>query len=77
ASTVRGVLATLADSTAGALAPAVTTLAHGVSIMTVSKLKLLAIFGLGLGLLGGTGTGVYFASAEEKPVTKAVAKAPD
>lgn len=77
ASTVRGVLATLADTAAGALAPAVTTLAHGVSIMTVSKLKLLAIFGLGLGLLGGTGTGVYFASAEEKSVAKAVAKAPE
>lgn len=77
ANTVRGVLSTLADSTAGALAPAVTTLAHGVSIMTVSKLKLLAIFGLGLGLLGGTGTGVYFASADEKPVPKAVAKAPE
>ncbi len=76
-STVRGVLSTLADTAAGALSPAVVSLAHGVSIMTVSKLKLLAIVGLGLGLLGGTGTGVYFASADEKPVPKAVAKTPD
>jgi RNA polymerase sigma factor (sigma-70 family) len=74
AATVRGVLSTLADSAAGALSPAVTTLAHGVSIMTVSKLKLLAVLGLGLGLLGGTGTGIYFAAAQDKP---AVAKAPE
>jgi RNA polymerase sigma factor (sigma-70 family) len=73
ASTVRGVLSTLADSTAGALPPAVTTLAHGVSIMTVSKLKLFAI--VGLGLLGGTGSGIYYASAEEKPAAKAQAEA--
>lgn len=72
AATVRGVLSTLADSAAGALSPAVVSLAHGVSLMTVSKLKLLAV--LGLGLLGGTGTGIYFAAAQDKP---AFAKAAD
>jgi RNA polymerase sigma factor (sigma-70 family) len=73
AATVRGVLSTLSDSTAAALSPAVTSLAHGVSIMSLTKFKLLAAVGLCLGLLGGTGAGVFYATAQEKPAAKAAA----
>ncbi|QEL14719.1 RNA polymerase sigma factor [Limnoglobus roseus] len=73
AATARGVLSTITDATAGALSPAVTSLAQGVSTMTVTKLKLLAAFGLTLGLLGGTGTGIYYATAQEKPTAKSLA----
>ncbi len=76
ANTVRDILLTLSDSAAGALSPTVTSLAHGVSIMSLTKLKLLAIFGIGLGLLGTTGTGIYFATAEEKPAAKVAAETP-
>ena len=74
ANTVRDILLTLSDSAAGALSPTVTSLAHGVSIMSLTKLKLLAIFGIGLGLLGTTGTGIYFATAADKPAAKVAAE---
>lgn len=76
ANTVRDILLTLSDSAAGALSPTVTSLAHGVSIMSLTKLKLLAIFGIGLGLLGTTGTGIYFAIADDKPAAKVAAELP-
>ena len=76
ANTVRDILLTLSDSAAGALSPTVTSLAHGVSIMSLTKLKLLAIFGIGLGLLGSTGTGIYFATAADKPAVKVAAELP-
>ncbi len=76
ANTIRDILLTLSDSTTGALSPTVTSLAHGVSIMSLTKLKLLAIFGIGLGLLGTTGTGIYFATAADKPAAKVAAEPP-
>ena len=74
ANTIRDILLTLSDSAAGALSPTVTSLAHGVSIMSLTKLKLLAIFGIGLGLLGTTGTGIYFATAADTPAAKVAAE---
>jgi RNA polymerase sigma factor (sigma-70 family) len=78
--TVRAVLAEAAGPGAGAVAPAVADLARGVTTMT-TKMRLLAAFGLALGLVGGVGAGVYYATAAdpqqpEKP-EKAAAKAAD
>ena len=44
--------------------------------MSLTKLKLLAIFGIGLGLLGSTGTGIFFATADDKPAVKVAAELP-
>jgi RNA polymerase sigma factor (sigma-70 family) len=73
--TVRAVLAEAAGAGAGAVSPAVADLAHGVATMT-TNLRLLAALALTLGLFGGVGAGIYFATAADDPA-KAVAAAQD
>ncbi|MBA4188296.1 MAG: hypothetical protein C0467_09850 [Planctomycetaceae bacterium] len=71
--TVRAVLAEAAGHGAGALSPAVANLANGVGTMMTTKLRLAGILCLTLGLLGGAGAGIYYATAADpaKPVAKA------
>jgi hypothetical protein len=72
-STVRAVLAEAAGPGTGAVSPAVVNLARGVTTMLTSKLRLFAAVGITLGLLGGAGAGLYFATAADP--AKAVARA--
>ncbi|QJW94033.1 RNA polymerase sigma factor [Frigoriglobus tundricola] len=70
-STVSAVLAEAAGSETGAVSPAVVELSRGVT-MTTTKLRLLAALGVTLGLIGGAGAGIYFATAADPvpPVTR-------
>jgi len=76
-STVSAVLAEAAGPGTGAVSPAVAELSRGVT-MTTTKLRLLTALGMVLGLVGGTGAGIYFATAAEPvlPVTQDAAPAP-
>ncbi len=65
--TVQAVLAEAAGSGAGAVSPAVEELARGVTMLTTTKLRLLAAVAVALGILGGAGAGVYFATAADEP----------
>ena len=64
--TIQAVLAEAAVAGAGAVSPAVAELARGVTTMT-TKLRMLAAVGVTLGVLGGAGAGVYFATAADDP----------
>jgi RNA polymerase sigma factor (sigma-70 family) len=64
--TVRAVLAEAAGPGTGAVTPAVAELARGVATMT-TNLRFLAALGVALGLLGGAGAGIYFATAADEP----------
>ncbi len=72
--TVRAVLAEAAGPGAGAVSPAVANLAQGVGTMMTSKLRLVVMLCVTLGVLGGAGASVYFAGAADPG--KAVAKTP-
>ena len=71
-STVSAVLAETAGPGTGAVSPAVVELSRGVTMAT-TKLRLLAALGVVLGLIGGTGAGIYFAAAADPvpPVARA------
>ena len=70
--TVRAVLTEAAGPGAGAVSPAVADLAHGVATMT-TNLRLLAAVAMTLGLFGGVGAGIYFATAADDPAKPAAA----
>ncbi|MCE9566174.1 MAG: sigma-70 family RNA polymerase sigma factor [Planctomycetes bacterium] len=72
ASTVRAVLAEIAGPGTGAVSPAVVELARGATTMMTTKLRMIAIVGITLGVLGGAGAGLYYAMAADpvKPVAK-------
>ncbi len=74
--TASAVLAEVAQPGIGAVSPTVSDLARGVATMT-TKLRLLAALAIVLGLAGGTGTGIYFATAADpaNPIAKADVKA--
>jgi RNA polymerase sigma factor (sigma-70 family) len=69
--TVTSILHEISTPGAGAVPPAVADLAKG-AIMTTTNLRLLAVLGIALGVLGGAGAGIYFATAADpaKPVAK-------
>jgi hypothetical protein len=71
--TVTSILQEVAKPGAGAVPPAVADLARG-TIMTTTNLRLLTVLGIALGVLGGAGAGIYFATAADpaKPVARAV-----
>ncbi len=73
--TVPAVLTEAAGPGAGAVSPAVTELARGVTAMTTMNLRLVVALGITLGILGGAGAGVYFATAADP--AQPGAKAPD
>jgi RNA polymerase sigma factor (sigma-70 family) len=77
--TVPAVLAEAVGPGTGAVSPAVAKLAQGVTMMTITRLRLFAAVGVAIGLLGGTATGIYFATAADppKPAEKQVAKTED
>jgi hypothetical protein len=63
--TVRAVLAGTAGSGTGAVSPAVEELARGITMLTTTKLRLVATVAIVLGLLGGAGTGIFFSAAAD------------
>jgi hypothetical protein len=69
--TVTSILHEVATPGTGAIPPSVADLARG-AIMTTTNLRLLAVLGIALGVLGGAGAGIYFATAADpaKPVAK-------
>jgi len=77
--TVPAVLAEAMGPGTGAVSPAVANLAQGVTMMTITRLRLFAAVGVAIGLLGGTATGIYFATAADppKPAGNQVAKTED
>ncbi len=62
-STVRVVLTEIAGP--GAISPAVANLARGVGTMMTPTFRLAVILGVTLGILGGAGAGIYFATAAD------------
>jgi RNA polymerase sigma factor (sigma-70 family) len=77
--TIPAVLAEAVGPGTGAVLPSVANLAQGVTMMTMTRLRLLATMGVAIGLLGGTATGIYLATAADPPksVEKQVAKTDD
>lgn len=63
--TVQAVLAEAAGPGTGAVSPAVEELARGVTMLTTTKMRMLAAVAIAFGLLGGAGAGVYLATAAE------------
>jgi RNA polymerase sigma factor (sigma-70 family) len=63
--TVPAILAEAAGP--GTVSSTVVSLAQGVTLMTTSRLRLVAAVGIAIGLLGGTATGIYFATANADP----------
>jgi RNA polymerase sigma factor (sigma-70 family) len=65
--TVPSVLAEFVGPGTGAVSPTVANLAKGVTMLTTTRLRLFAAVGVAIGLLGGTATGIYFATAADPP----------
>jgi RNA polymerase sigma factor (sigma-70 family) len=65
--TVPAVLTEVTGPGTGAVSHAVSNLAQGVTVMTTTRLRLFAAVGIAIGLLGGTATGIYLATAADPP----------
>src|SRR5579872_243291 len=65
--TVSTILAETVGPGTGAVSPTVANLAQGVKLMTSTRLRLVAMVGVAIGLLGGTATGIFFATAADPP----------
>jgi RNA polymerase sigma factor (sigma-70 family) len=76
---VPAVLVEAAGSGTGTVSPTVANLAKGVTMLTTTRLRIIATMGVAIGILGGTATGIYLATAADppKPVPNQTVKSQD